>query len=46
MKSTEIKPKHNGERNMIILLEFPSLATSCANITIVENGVSCAESDL
>jgi hypothetical protein len=31
---------------MIMLLEFPSLATSCANITVVENGVSSTESDL
>jgi hypothetical protein len=41
-KSTEIKTKHNEEGNMIILLEFPSLATSCANITVVENCVSSA----
>jgi hypothetical protein len=39
MKSTEIKTKHNGKGNMIMLLEFPSLATRYANITTVENGV-------
>lgn len=46
MKSTEIKTKHNGKGSMIMVLEFPSLATSYANITIVENGISSAESDM